>query len=180
MWLPSTKDEYQGASSTIYRRTVTDFTSKPAQYILGLVSQVSIYAGPGTTLMSRTTNAYDQITTFVDSNGQTAQHFIDATADGVIQHDTADGASFYNRGNLTSVTEHSIVNGTVTGSRVVRRTSYDTNGNLRAEADGAANRKQFQYADYCVNKPGGVGETHLAPYTASDPTGFRAGSQWEY
>jgi RHS repeat-associated protein len=46
--------------------------------------------------------------------------------------------------------------------------------------DGAGNRQQIVYSDYYTNKPGGVGQTHVSPYTTADPTGFRAGSQWDY
>ena len=180
MWLPTTKDEHQGDSATVYRRTVTSYTSYPAQRILGLVSQVSVYAGPGTTLMSRVSNTYDETGTFIDSNGQTAPYFIDATADGVIQHDSAYGSGSTQRGNLTSVTQSSVVGGAVNGSRVIRRASYDTNGNARAEADGAGNRRQFVFADNYSNKPAGVGQTHAYVYTSADPTDFRAGSQYDY
>jgi len=180
MWLPTTKDEHQGGSSTVYRRTITSYTSYPAQRILGLVSQTSVYAGPGTTLMSRATRTYDETGTFVDSNGQTAPYLIDAAADGVIQHDSAYGSAFTQRGNLTSVTQSSVVGGAVNGSRVVRRTSYDTNGNARAETDGAGNRRQFVFADNYSNKPAGVGQTHCYVHTSADPTDFRTGAQYDY
>ena len=131
-------------------------------------------------LLSRAINTYDQTGTFVDSNSQTASYFIDATSDGVIQHDATYGGSFTARGNLTSVTQSKVEGGAVTGSRVIKRVSYDTNGNVRATTDGAGNRSQFQFGDYCVNKPGGVGQTHVIPYTSANPTGFRGGSQWDY
>jgi RHS repeat-associated protein len=180
MWLPTTKDDLLQDGTTVYRRATTSYTSYPSRYLLGLPQTVSVYAGAGTTLLSRSTNNYDETGTYTDSNGQTANYFIDAGGANVTQHDASYNISLTQRGNLTSVVQSSVVNGAVTGTRAVKRLSYDTNGNLRAEADGAANRRQFQYGDYCVNKPGGVGETHLVPYTASDPTGFRTGSQWEY
>jgi YD repeat-containing protein len=180
MWLPSTKDDLSQDGVTVYRRATTSYTSYPSRYILGLPQTVSVYAGAGVTLLSRSTSNYDETGTYTDSNGQTANYFIDAGGANVTQHDSSYNISLTQRGNLTSVVQSSVVNGAVTGTRTVKRISYDTNGNVRAEADGAANRKQFQYGDYCTNKPGGVGETHLIPYTASDPTGFRAGSQWEY
>ncbi|MGH9802557.1 MAG: hypothetical protein ACRD82_19505, partial [Blastocatellia bacterium] len=72
------------------------------------------------------------------------------------------------------------VNGAITGSRIIRRSSYDTNGNRRAEADGAANRQQFDYSDYYSNKPTGVGQTHAYLYTAANPHGFKTGSKYDY
>jgi hypothetical protein len=115
MWLPGTRDEYGAFGIGIYRRTVTEYTSYPSQYILGLPQTVSVYAGAGTTLLSRSTNNYDETGTFLDSNNQTASYFIDATGDGVIQRDGGYGASFTQRANLTSVTQHSVVNGAING-----------------------------------------------------------------
>jgi hypothetical protein len=103
-----------------------------------------------------------------------------ASARLVVQHDAAYGLSFTQRGNLTSVVQSSVVNGAVAATRTVKRLSYDTTGNLRAEADGAANRRQILYTDNYTNKPGGVGQTQIHPYTVADPTGFRSGSQWNY
>ena len=128
MWLPANKDDYGAFGIGIYRRTVTEYTSYPSQYILGLPQTVSVYAGAGVTLLSRATNAYDETGTFLDSNNQTASYFIDATGDGVIQRDGSYGAGFTQRANLTSVTQHSVVNGAINGSRIVKRLSYDTNG----------------------------------------------------
>ena len=177
--MPATADELVNGS--VYRRTVTEYTSYPAQYILGLPQQVSVYAGAGVTLLSRISNSYDQTSTFVDSNGQTAGYFIDASGDGAIQHDDANyNGGFTVRGNLTSVTQHSVVSGTITGSRIAKRVSYDTNGNVRAETDAAGNRRQIVYTDNYTNKPAGVGVTCVYPYTSADPTGFRSGSQWNY
>src|SRR5262249_46757360 len=178
MWLVENKDDLN-ASGGLYRRTTTTYTSYPAQYILGLPQQVSVY-NASNTLLSRITNNYDETGTFTDSNGQTANYFIDATGDGVIQHNTNYNASFTTRGNLTSVVQSSVVSGSVNGSRIVKRISYDTNGNMRAETDAAGNRKQILYTDNYSNKPGGVGQTHVYVYTAADPTGFRTGSQWNY
>src|SRR5262249_17747020 len=163
----------------LYRRTTTSYTSYPGQYILGLPEQVSIHNASGV-LLSRATNHYDETGTFTDSNGQTANYFIDASGDGGIQHNTGYGASFTERGNPTSVVQSSVVNGSVNSSRTVKRISYDTNGNVRAETDAAGNRKQVLYIDNYSNKPGSVGQTHVQVYTAADPTGFRAGSQWNY
>lgn len=180
IWLETTKDEYSG-ETTIYRRTTTAYTGYVLRNIFGLPTEVSVYAGPGTTLMSRFTNAYDQTGTYTDSNNQSAPYFIDATAAGVIQHDNANyGNGMTQRGNLTSVTQHSVVNGAVNGSRIIRRTSFDTNGNRRAEADGAANCQQFDYADYFSNKPAGVGQTHVYLNTAANPHGFKTGSKYDY
>src|SRR5262249_15796217 len=59
MWLETAKDDYTGESD-VYRRTTTEYTSYLSRNILGLPTNVSVYAGPGTTLMSRTTNTYDE------------------------------------------------------------------------------------------------------------------------
>ncbi len=174
MWLPAEKSENYG-----YRRTVMEYTSYPAQYILGLPQQVSVYTGG--TLLTRVSNNYDETSTFTDSNGQTAEYFKNATADGAIQHDNTNyGFGFTTRGNLTSVTQASVVGGAVSGSRITKRVTYDTNGNVRAETDAAGNRKQVEYADNYSNKPASVGATCVYPYTTADPTGFRAGAQWNY
>src|SRR5262249_30034420 len=178
MWLVENKDDLN-ASGGLYRRTTTTYTSYPAQYILGLPQQVSVY-NSSNTLLARVTNNYDETGTFTDSNGQTASYFIDASGDGVIQHNASYGASFTARANLTSIVQSSVVGGSVNGSRTVKRVSYDTNGNVRAETDGAGNRKQIVYTDNYSNKPAGVGPTAVQVYTAADPTGFRAGSQWNY
>ena len=178
MWLPSIKDDLT-PSGAIYRRTVTDYTSYPAQYILGLPQQVSVSDGAGT-LLSRVANNYDQTGSYVDSNGQQAPYFIDAAAEGVIQHDSGYNGGFTARGNPTSVVQYSVSGGAVNGSRVVKRTSYDTNGNVRAQADAAANRSQFILGDYCANKPAGIGQTHVQPQAARNPIGFGTGSQWDY
>src|SRR5262249_34712043 len=178
MWLVENKDDLN-ASGGLYRRTTTTYTSYPAQYILGLPQQVSVY-NASNTLLSRITNNYDEAGTFTDSNGQTASYFIDATGDGVIQHNASYGASFTARANLTSVVQSSVAGGSVNGSRIVKRISFDTNGNVRAETDAAGNREQILYTDNYSNKPGGVGPTAVQVYTAADPTGFRAGSQWNY
>ena len=179
MWVPGTQDEFAG--TTQYRRTTTTYTSYPAQNILALPLEVSVFSGAGTTLLTKATNAYDQTSNFTDSNGQTASYFIDATADAAIQHDTANyGGGFTARGNLTSVTQHSVVNGAVNGSRTLKRITYDSNGNVRAETDAAGNRKQIVYTDNYLDKPGTVGNTCVYPFTTADPTGFRSGAQWLY
>ncbi len=178
MWLVQNKDEL-GEQAALYRRTTTIYTSYPSQYILGLPQQVSVY-NAGNTLLSRAANNYDETGSYTDSNGQNAPYWIDESGAGVIQHNTAYGAGFTQRGNMTSVVQSSVVNGSVTATRTIKRLSYDTNGNLRAEADGAANRRQILYTDNYSNKPGGVGQTHVQVYTAADPTGFRGGSQWNY
>ncbi|MFN8003432.1 MAG: hypothetical protein U0X75_20730 [Acidobacteriota bacterium] len=180
MWLPVSKDDWAFGGG-VYRRTTTTYTSYPTQRILGLPQQVSVYAGAGTTLLSRMTNHYDDAGSYTDSNGQSASYFIDATGDGVIQHDNANyGSGFTSRGNLTRVEQANVINGAVSGARTIKRVSYDTNGNLRAEADGAGNRKQIVYTDNYSNKPGGVGQTHVYAYTTADPTGFRSGAQFNY
>ncbi|HQR33723.1 MAG TPA: RHS repeat-associated core domain-containing protein [Blastocatellia bacterium] len=179
MWVPGTQDEY--ANGSIYRRTTTTYTGYASQNILALPLQVSVYSGAGTTLLSRVTNAYDQTSTFSDSNGQTAEYLINAASAGAIQHDDSNySISFSNRGNLTSVEQSSVVSGSVTDSRLVKRISYDTNGNVRAETDAADNRKQVEYTDNYLDKPGTVGNTCVYPYTSADPTGFKSGSQWLY
>ena len=85
MWLPAVQKEYYGSSSSfVYRQTVTEYASYPTQYILGLPQQVSVYAGDGTTLLSRVSNNYNETATFTDSNGQAVQYFMDASSDGAI------------------------------------------------------------------------------------------------
>ena len=155
MWLIEHNDEYGAFGYNLFRRTFTSYTSYPSQYILGLPRRVSVH-NESFTAISQVWNNYDQTGTFVDSNNQTASYFIDAAADGVIQHDNTNyGAGFTARGNITSVTQDKVEGGAVTGSRIIKRVSFDTNGNVRAVTDGAGNRQQFQFGDYCVNKPGG-------------------------
>ncbi|MEK7831169.1 MAG: hypothetical protein AAB401_08800, partial [Acidobacteriota bacterium] len=179
MWVPNIEDEFAGGA--LYRRSVTTYTGYPAQNILALPQEVSVYSGAGVTLLTRVTNSYDQTGSFTDSNGQTANYFIDASADAAIQHDNANySAGFTARGNLTGVTQHSVLNGAINGSRLVKRVSVDTNGNVRAETDAANNRKQIEYTDNYLDKPGSVGNTCVYPYSTSDPTGFRSGAQWLY
>ena len=180
MWLPENKDEYQGYTGTVYRRTVTEYTSYPGVRVLGLPSQVSVYSGPGTTLMSRMATLYDETGTYLDSNNVAAPFFIDASGAGVIQRDSGYGASFTERGNPTSIVQYSVVGGAASAPRITKRISYDTNGNVRSQSDGAGNRLQFNLTDNYSNKPAGTGETHVYAYTAEDPTGFRKGSQYEY
>ncbi|MBS1791530.1 MAG: RHS repeat protein [Acidobacteria bacterium] len=178
MWIPGTQDEYAGGVK--YRQTVTTYTGYSSQNILALPLEVSVYKADGTTLLSQVTNAYDQTGEFTDSNSQTAKYFINATSDNAIQHDDTNyGFSFYNRGNLTSVTQH-YIGGTDNDSRLLKRVSYDTNGNVRAETDAAGNRKQIEYTDNYADKPSGIGATCVYPYTTADPTGFRSGAQWLY
>ncbi|MBK9313406.1 MAG: hypothetical protein IPM55_04025 [Acidobacteria bacterium] len=73
--------------------------------------------------MSRVTNSYDETGTYVNSNGQAVPLFVDAP--GVIQHDAAYNASFNARGNLTGVTQYSVVSGAIAGSRIIKRIGYD-------------------------------------------------------
>ncbi len=180
VWLPNYRDE-NDSSDVVYRRTETTYTSYPTQRIIGLPAQVSVYAGAGTTLVARTSYTYDQTTTFTDSNNQTAPFFINETSAGVVQHDnTAYNGSFTQRGNQTTVTQYSVTSGVASSPRVVKRTAYDTNGNVRSVTDGAGNRSQMLYTDNFSNKPGAVGQTQAYPYTAADPTSFRKGSQYNY
>ena len=98
---------------------------------------------------------------------------------GRFQHDNTNyHFGFSTRGNLTSVVQHLI--GATDVSRIIKRISYDTNGNVRSETDAAGNRKQIEYTDNYADKPAGVGVTCVHPYTVADPTGFRSGSQWHY
>ena len=179
MWLVENKDDYNGNPNLLYRRTTTTYTSIPSQYILGLPQQVSVYNATNT-LLSRVTNNYDQPNGYTDSNGQNQLYLMDETGAGVIQHNTSYNFGFTSRGNLTSVVQSSVASGAVNGTRTIKYLSYDTNGNLRAEADGAGNRKQIVYNDNYSNKPGTVGQTQVQAYSVADPTGFRMGSQWNY
>ena len=181
VWLPTTKDESDTTGAAVYRRTETTYTSYPAQRLIGLPAQVSVYAGAGTTLVARTSYAYDETTTFTDSGGQVAPYFIDETPAAVVQHDhTAYNGSFTQRGNQTTVTQYAVTGGVAGSPRIVKRTAYDTNGNVRSVTDGAGNRSQLLYTDNFSNKPGTVGATQAYVYTAADPTGFRKGSQYNY
>jgi YD repeat-containing protein len=158
-----------------------DYTSYPAQRVLGLPSETLLYSGPGTTLVAKTTYAYDETGTFIDSNGAVAPYFIDESGAGVVQHDNATyHGTFTQRGNQTSVTQYSVTGGVASSPRIISRTSYDTNGNVRGATDGAGNRAQFVLTDNFSNKPVTVGQTHAYVYTAQNPIGFRAGSQYNY
>jgi RHS repeat-associated protein len=180
MSLPTIKDEKSSVGGPVYRRAETAYTSYPAQNVLGLPTTVSLYAGAGTTLLAKTSNVYDETNTVLDSNNQSVPLLFNASGDGVIQHDNGYSLGFTQRGNLTSVIQYSVVGGNINGSRVIGRIAYDTNGNVRDKLDAANNRQAFAYGDYCVNKPVGVGQTHVVPYSSADPTGFRNGSQWNY
>lgn len=179
MWLPTQSDLYKGDLTTMYSKTLSSYTSLASQHILGLPQESTTYGGTGqTTLMGKFVYNYDETGTFTDSNSQSASYFIDASGDGAIQHDNTNyGASFTTRGNLTSITQHSM---TSSATRIVRRTGYDTNGNVRHVADGAGNRSQILYTDNYSNQPTGIGQTAVYPYTTADPTGFRRGAQYDY
>ncbi len=178
MWLVAAKDE-EGYASDIYRRTTYDYTSYPAQRVLGLPIEEAVYAGPGTTLMSKVTYAYDETGSFTDSSGASAPYFI--AEFGVVQHDDTNyGSGLVQRGNLTTVRQYWVENGVPTSPRIIKRISYDTSGNVRAVTDGAGNRTQFEVTDNFSNKPPGVGQTHAYVYTTQDPIGFRKGAQYNY
>ncbi|MBS1809953.1 MAG: hypothetical protein JST84_17465 [Acidobacteria bacterium] len=180
--LPTQVDEAKNASDPVYRRATTTYTSYPTQRILGLPLEVSMYEGAGTKLVARTTNSYDQSGGYTDANGLALNYLLDESAAQVIQHDNTNfNASFTQRGNLTSVTQSGVnSSGTVTGSRVIKRVGYDTNGNVRWTTDAAGNRAQLLYTDNFLNKPASVGNTQVFVYTAADPTGMRAGKKYDY
>ncbi len=182
MWFETQRYDMQGDTSIVYRTTTTQYLHYPARRLLGLPTEISVIEGSSSLLRSRIVNNYDETASYTDSNGQAAPYFIDATSANVIQHDAAYGASFLQRGNLTSVSQAKIIAGTggIEEWRKIKYASFDTNGNLRAEADGAVNRRQFDYTDYYSNKPAGLGQTHTYVNTSADPTGFRAGAQRDY
>lgn len=175
-------DEAKNSSEPVYRRTVTTYTSYPTQRILGLPVEVSTYEGPGTKLVARSTNSYDQSGGFTDANGLALSYLMDESAAQVIQHDNTNyTTSLTQRGNLTSVTQSAVSSsGAVTGSRVIKRSGYDTNGNVRWTTDAAGNRAQLLYTDNFLNKPSSIGNTQALVYTAADPTGMRTGKQYDY
>gem|GEM_PF-2074565 len=181
VWLPQLVDTYIGDSIVIYRRTNYSYLSYPDWHIFGLVKDTVVWNQSGYAA-AWTVNNYDETGSFTDSGGQTAAFFIDATADGAIQHDNYSyGASLVQRGNLTSVKQWWVANNQIgSQSRLLSRISYDTNGNVRSVTDALGNRQQFTYTDYFSNQPAGVGQTAAYLYTAQDPTGFRAGAQYDY
>jgi RHS repeat-associated protein len=181
MWLPQHKDEFVNGTTTLYRRTTTSYFSYPTRYILGLVKQTTVYNGSLAPLAG-TVNHYDDSNGWQDSYGQTVSHFVNASGDGVIQHDDANyGVGLIERGNLSRVEQYSYVNGGLSGNRFVKLVSHDTNGNVRAEADALRNTKRILYTDNYSNKPSGItGQTGAYAYTIADPIGFRAGSLWDY
>ena len=122
VWQVTQKNEYQGDTATIYRQTQIIYTSYPTQRILGLPVQTSVYDGPGTTLLARTSISYDETGTFTDANNST-WNYLSATS-GATQHDDTNyGGGFTQRANPTSVTQSSVVSGAVTATRVTARTS---------------------------------------------------------
>ena len=178
VWLPSAKVEYAADAATAYRTTFMSYLHYPAQGIIGLPYRTEIYSGTNVKI-AESENIYDETGSYTDSNNQAASYFINATADNVIQHDNTNyGASFTARGNLTRTLQFN--GGTGSGARTVKYVSYDTNGNVRARADGAKNRSQIDYTDNYSNKPTGVGATGVYPYTAANPVGFRGGALFNY
>ena len=170
------KDDYNSDGTTVYRRTTMSYTSYPSQHILGLPLTTSVYAGPGTTLLTKSENVYDETGTYQDSNSQTVNYFVNAGA--TVQHDDTNyGSGFTNRGNVTTVKQYQS-DGTT--NRIVGRTSYDTNGNVRSLADAAGNRKTLDLTDNFTNKPAGLGALQAYPYLTADPAGMKAGAQYEY
>jgi hypothetical protein len=179
VWLPQQQSDYIGGGTTVYRRTELSYLHYEAQRIIGLPTVTSTFNGSDI-LLARTTTNYDETGNFTDSNNQTASYFINATGDNVIQHEASYGFGFTARGNATSVVQSHVANNGINGTRIVKRVSYDTNGNVRAETDGLGNRKQIVYTDNFSNKPAGVGNVQAYPYTTADPTGFRTGAQYDY
>jgi YD repeat-containing protein len=176
IWLVQHKDDYAANGTTVYRRTTMSYTSYPAQRILGLPLTTATYAGPGTTLLAKSENIYDETSTWQDSGNQSINYFLNAGA--TVQHDDANyGAGFVARGNLTTVKQYA-TDGTT--NRIIGRTSYDTNGNARHTADAAGNRKSVDLTDNFTNKPGGLGALQAYPYLTSDPIGMKAGAQYNY
>ena len=178
VWLPTTKDEYQ-SNNTVYRRSETTYTSYPTQRIIGLPSQLSVYAGAGTTLLARTSTSYDETGTFTDVNNN-PWNFLSAV-NGLTQHDDANyGGSFTPRGSPTSVTQSSVVNGAITATRVISRTSWDSSGNVHGGVDGAGNPKGFGYGDNFLNKPASVGQTGAYMTISVDVVGFVKAANFDY
>ncbi len=175
VWLVQHKDDYNSNGTTVYRRTTMSYTSYPTQRILGLPLTSSVYAGPGTTLLAKSENVYDETSTYQDSNSQTANYFVNAGA--TVQHDVIYGSGFTNRGNLTTIKQYA-TDGTT--NRIMARTSYDTNGNVRSAADAAGNRKTIDLTDNFTNKPAGLGALNAYVYLTADPIGMKAGAQYEY
>ena len=176
LWLVQHKDDYNSDGNTVYRRTTMSYTGYPAQRILGLPLTSATYAGPGTTLLAKSENVYDETATYQDSNSQTVNYFVNAGA--TVQHDDTNyGSGFTSRGNLTTVRQYA-TDGTT--NRFVGRTSFDTNGNVRHLADAAGNRQSMDLTDNFTNKPAGLGALNAYAYLTADPTGMKAGAQYEY
>ncbi len=176
LWLVQNKDDYDAAGTAVYRRTTMTYTSYPVQRILGLPLTSATYAGAGTTLLAKTENVYDETSSYSDSGGGVNPYFANAGA--TVQHDDTNyGASFTTRGNLTTVKQYATNNASV---RVIGRTGYDTNGNVRNAADAAGNRKQIDYTDYFTNKPSSLGSLQAYVKTTADPVNMKAGAQYEY
>ncbi|MEP7340786.1 MAG: S8 family serine peptidase, partial [Acidobacteriota bacterium] len=172
--LPSDVTEYQGATSTVYRHTVTTYNTNTAysnRHIFGLPDQVCVYSGAGTTtLMTKTAYAFDD-----------ASYFWASGSDGVIQHDLTNyGDSFITgRANLSKVTQYSVVSGTASSPRDVSRTKHDTQGNVRQTLDIAGHTVTLNVWDNLANKPS-VGETHAMVSDVTDPDGFKNGGQYNW
>ena len=176
LWLVQNKDDYDAAGTAVYRRTTMSYTSYPAQRILGLPLTSATYAGAGITLLAKTENVYDETSSYSDSGGGTNPYF--ANAGTTVQHDDVNyGSGFTTRGNLTTVKQYATNNSSV---RVIGRTGYDTNGNVRNAADAAGNRKQIDYTDYFTNKPSSLGSLQAYVKTTADPVNMKAGAQYEY
>ncbi|MBI1761281.1 MAG: VCBS repeat-containing protein, partial [Acidobacteria bacterium] len=185
MWLPVRQNDQPESGGGVYRYTETTYLNydlpplpglpETATRMLGLPLQVSVFKGNGT-LLSRVQNVYDQTGSYTDSNNQVAEYLKDEP--GVIQHENAYSNTFTTRGNLTSVVQTNVADTNQT--RTLKRVFYDTNGNLRGEADAAGNRKQIDYADNYANKPANVGPTHVYPFTTTDPALFKSGGWYDY
>jgi RHS repeat-associated protein len=176
MWLPVRQDDQPDGQGNSYRYTTTSYTHYPAQRILGLPVTVEVRKGNGV-LLSKVENLYDQTGQFTDANNQSVAYL--QNEPGVIQHEAAYDHTFTARGNLTSVVQTNV---STSATRTVKRLFYDTNGNLRGEADALGQRKQLDYADNYFDKPGSVGPTQVYPTltTSPDLTAVRGGAQFHY
>jgi RHS repeat-associated protein len=171
---PSDVKEYLSDGQTVYRRTHIDYNTDTTylnRNIIGLPKDRYVYDGSDK-LIAKTSFSYDE-----------GHLFMDASADGVIQHDNSyNGGFILGRANLTTVTQYAVDgDGAVGAPRALgMRKKYDSNGNVRVVYDPENRPTSAEMTDNFTNKPSGLGQTHGMPTVIIDADGFRNGAKYNY
>ena len=117
-------------------------------------TSVIVYNGAGT-IVSQTQYEYDNYTAGIQLSG-------------AVQHDSARGASYLTRRNVTAVERWRNTD----GSWLTTRNQYDDAGNVLTQTDPRGNATTFSYVDkWSPNSPSCVsGSTKAFPTTVTYPT----------